>query len=44
MTGPVPAEPRIPGWITDLDLIESYLAGHVDIPDDLNPAPKETAS
>jgi hypothetical protein len=25
--------PRVPAWITDVDLIESILAGLVDIPD-----------
>ena len=30
-------ERRVPAWITDPDLIESILDGHVDIPDDLNP-------
>ncbi|MEU6990295.1 hypothetical protein ABZ953_06490 [Streptomyces sp. NPDC046465] len=28
---------RVPAWITDRGLIESILAGHIDIPDDLHP-------
>ncbi|MGW0904934.1 hypothetical protein [Streptomyces sp. NPDC002853] len=28
---------HVPRWITDPDLIESILAGFIDIPDDLNP-------
>ncbi|MFE9736185.1 hypothetical protein ACFYO9_37665 [Streptomyces sp. NPDC005863] len=30
-------ERRVPAWITDPDLIQSILAGHVDIPDELIP-------
>ncbi|MEU6768580.1 hypothetical protein ABZ916_39480 [Streptomyces sp. NPDC046853] len=30
-------ERRVPRWITDPDLIESILDGHIEIPDDLNP-------
>ncbi|MDR3036170.1 MAG: hypothetical protein LBV78_24270 [Kitasatospora sp.] len=29
--------PRIPRWITDRDLIDSILAGLMDLPDELNP-------
>jgi hypothetical protein len=28
---------RVPRWITDPAVIESILAGFIDIPDDLNP-------
>ncbi|WP_369213895.1 hypothetical protein [Streptomyces flavofungini] len=28
---------RVPAWITDKRLIESILAGFIDIPDELNP-------
>ncbi|TGB11592.1 hypothetical protein [Streptomyces sp. MZ04] len=27
---------RVPAWITDPDVIQSILDGHIDIPDDLN--------
>ncbi|MEV0322995.1 hypothetical protein ACIBKX_33005 [Streptomyces sp. NPDC050658] len=42
LPGPLPATEqsvprRIPRWITDPCLIESILAGHIEIPDDLNP-------
>ncbi|MFF8659529.1 hypothetical protein [Streptomyces huasconensis] len=28
---------QVPAWITDPDLAASIVAGHVDIPEDLNP-------